>query len=537
MASRLRGAANSRARNPRIALLLAILIFGAAMPLWAGQVTFGVPGLPADWFTIPWSAGGTANVTGGNLVVDGARTGTNGLYGPGEVLEFTANFSGDPWQHIGFGTDYNAGPWIIFSTFQGGQLYARTNTGSGQLIDTPLPAGWLGAPHRYRIEWKPDSIVFSIDGSVIADHPLTVNSNLRPLISDLNVGGGSLGLSSIEMSAPVLNADLGGTALPAGWSGNAWADGGSATVANGVLTVDGARAGTDSLFAPGESLEFAATFSGDPWQHIGFGADYSAAPWIIFSTYGGGQLYARSNTSAGQTIDSLLPGDWLGSPHRFRIDWSATNATFAIDGTIVASHAATAGASLRPLISDFNVGGGNIAVSSMGLNNSIFRINFASSSLPAGWFSGAYSAGGMATVNGKGLSVNGAQVGTYALYNPSQSAEFVATLTGAPWQHLGFGVDYNSGPWIIFSTYQGGQLYTRTRDDSGNTVDTPIPGNWFGAPHHYRIEWDAGSAIFSIDGTTVASQPVTISTGLRPLISDFDSGDDAIVMQSVTLDP
>jgi hypothetical protein len=537
MISRLWGAVNSRAHNPRIALFLAILTFSAAMPLSAGQVIFGVPSLPADWFTVPWSAGGAANVTGGNLVVDGARAGTNGLYGPGEILEFTANFSGDPWQHIGFGTDYNAGPWIIFSTFQGGQLYARTNNESGQLIDTPLSAGWLGVPHRYRIEWRPDSIVFSIDGSVVANHLLTVSSNLRPLISDLNVGGGNLVLSSIEMSTPVLNADLSGSALPVGWSSNAWADGGSATVANGILTVDGARVGTDSLFASDDSLEFVATFSGDPWQHIGFGIDYSAAPWFIFSTYGGGQLYARSNTSTGQTIDSLLPGDWLGSPHRFRIDWSATNATFAIDGTIVASHAATESASLRPLISDFNVGGGNLAVSSIGLNNSIFRIDFASSSLPAGWFSGAYSSNGAATVNGNGLSVDGAQVGTYALYNSGQSAEFVATLTGDPWQHLGFGVDYNSGPWIIFSTFQGGQLYARTRDDAGEMVDTPIPGDWFGAPHVYRIDWGASSAVFSIDGAAVASQPVTISTSLRPLISDFDYGGGVVAVQSVNLTP
>ncbi|MBV8452971.1 MAG: hypothetical protein JOZ29_11950 [Deltaproteobacteria bacterium] len=537
MTSRLRGAVNSRVRNLRIALFLAILTFSAAMPLWAGQVTFGVPSLPADWFTVPWSAGGAANVSGGNLVVDGARAGTNSLYGPGEVLEFTANFSGDPWQHIGFGTDYNAGPWIIFSTFQGGQLYARTNSESGQLIDTPLSASWLGVPHRYRIEWRPDSIVFSIDGSVVANHPLTVSSNLRPLISDLNVGGGNLELSSITMSTPVLNADLSGPGLPAGWSSNAWAGGGSATVANGILTVDGARVGTDALYSPGESLEFAATFSGDPWQHIGFGTDYSAAPWFIFSTYGGGQLYARSSTSAGQAIDSLLPGDWLGSPHRFRIDWSATNATFMIDGTIVASHAATAGASLRPLISDFNVGGGNLAVSSIGLNNSIFRIDFASSSLPAGWFSGAYSPSGAATINGNGLSVDGAQVGTYTLYNPGQSAEFVATLTGDPMQHLGFGVDYNSGPWIIFSTYQGGQLYARTKDDSGEMVDTPIPGDWFGAPHHYRIDWNNSGAVFSIDSVAVASQPVTISAGLRLLISDLNSGSGVVNVQSVNLSP
>ena len=537
MSSRSLATALRRAGNQRIAVALAVLSFVVAMPLWSDQVTFGVPSLPAGWFTIPWSSGGVANITGGNLVVDGARVGTNELYAPGALLEFEATFSGDSWQHIGFGTDYDAGPWIIFSTFQGGQLYARTNTESGQIIDTPLSAAWLGVPHRFQIEWKPDSIVFSIDGLVVADHPLSVSSNLRPLISDLNVGGGGLLVSSMEMSEPVINADLSGSTLPAGWSSNAWADGGSSTVANDVLTVDGARAGTDGLFSPGETLDFVATFSGDPWQHIGFGTDYTAAPWINFSTYAGGQLYARSHTGTGETIDSLLPGNWLGSPHRFRIDWGATNATFSIDGAIVASHAATVGANLRPLISDFNVGGGNLTVSAVGLRQTIFRIDFASSSLPAGWFSGAYSADGTATVNDSGLTVDGAQVGTYGLSSPGQSVEFVARLTGDPWQHLGFGVDYKSGPWIIFSTYGGGQLYARTRDDLGEIQDVPIPGDWFGGSHVYRIDWSAGNALFSIDGAAVVSLPVTISSGLRLLISDFESGGGTVAVQSVNLTP
>ena len=149
-------------------------------------------------------------------------------------------------------------------------------------------------------------------------------------------------------------------------------------------------------------------FSGDPWEHIGFGIDYSVAPWVIFSTFGGGQLYARTNDASGQAIDTSLPGNWFGSPHHFRIDWSPTNATFAIDGTNVAGLAATIGGSLRPLISDFNVGGGNLTVSSIGLSNSILRVGFAESALPNGWFTGAYSAAGSANVANAGLTVDGA---------------------------------------------------------------------------------------------------------------------------------
>jgi hypothetical protein len=316
-----------------------------------------------------------------------------------------------------------------------------------------------------------------------------------------------------------------------------WSDTGFATVADGLLTVDGARAGTDALFPAGESLQVVATFSGDPWQHIGFGVDYSAAPWVIFSTFGGGQLYARTNDDSGNAIDTPLSGNWFGSPHNFRIDWSATNATFSIDGTPMEGLATTIGASLRPLVSDFTAGGGDLTVSSVALSNSVFRIGFADSSLPSGWFSGAYSSSGSANVAGNGLTLDGAQAGTYALYGPGESVEFVATLSGAPWQHLGFGVDYNSGPWIIFSTYQGGQLYARTRDAVGNTIDTPISGQWFGSPHVYRIDWNADNIVFSIDGSVVANQPVSISAGLRPLISDYNSDGNVVNVESVNLVP
>jgi hypothetical protein len=525
MGSKSQSAGIGRACRSYVAGL--VLVFTAALfsfaahPGWADQISFGSPSLPADWFTIPWSQGGAANISGGNLLVDGARASTNSLYGPGRSLQFVGTFSGDAWQHVGFGTDYTVGPWIIFSTFQGGQLYARTNTGSGQTIDTALSSTWLGAPHRYRIDWNSSSVVFSIDGAVVVTHPLAVTANLRPLISDLNVGGGNLTVSSIEMSTPLISADLSGTSLPSGWSSYLWSDAGFATVADRLLTVDGARAGTDALFPAGESLEFVGSFSGDPWQHIGFGVDYSTAPWVIFSTYNGGQLYARTDDGSGNVIDTPLSGNWLGNPHDFRIDWSPTNATFSIDGAIMAGLATTIGAPLRPLVSDFIAGGGNLAVSSIGLSNSIFRIGFADSSLPSGWFTGAYSSSGVATVANNGLTIDGAQAGTYAVYGPGESVEFLATLSGDPWQHLGFGVDYNSGPWIIFSTEQDGQLHARTLTESGDTTDVAIPGDWFGPPgaplaHRYRIDWNANNVVFSIDGSAVANAPVAISIGLRP---------------------
>ena len=270
-----------------------------------------------------------------------------------------------PWQHIGLGLDYNAAPWIIFSTFQGGQLYARTNSESGQAIDTIIPGAWFGTPHRYRIDWYPPMITFSIDGTVVATHAVPVAANLRPLVSDFNVGDGTLTVDWLEMLVPIVNLDFSDTSLPPGWSSGAWNNDGTAHVTNGLLMVDGALAGTGALYEPGLSLEFVATFTGAPWQHLGLGLDYNAAPWIIFSTFQDGQLYARTNTESGQAIDTAIPGAWFGTPHRYRIDWQPTQVVFSIDGTVVETHAAQIGVSLRPLVSDFNVGGGVLTIDSL----------------------------------------------------------------------------------------------------------------------------------------------------------------------------
>jgi len=299
-----------------------LLVFLSISPIQAGAMDFG-PGLPADWFSTAWSAGGSTTPTNGGLMVDGARAGTTALYSSGRSLQFEATFTGDPWQHIGFGTDYSNGPWAIFSTFHGGALYARTSDGFGQAIDIPLTGNLIGTSHRYRIDWNSANVVFSIDETVVATNNAVIATPLRPLISDLNVGGGILSVASIEMFTTVTALDLSGSSLPAGWFSSPWSSGGGATVAGGTLTIDGAAAGTTSLYPSGLSLEFTATFTGDPWQHIGFGTDYNAAPWVIFSTYTGSALrpHRRWIGTIGRYADTRqLVGHTASVSHRLESD-------------------------------------------------------------------------------------------------------------------------------------------------------------------------------------------------------------------------
>jgi hypothetical protein len=511
-----------------------VIAFLSASPVQAGAMDFG-PGLPADWFSTAWSAGGSATPTNGSLTVDGARAGTTALYSPGRSLQFEATFTGDAWQHIGFGTDFSNGPWAIFSTFDGSGFYARTSDDSGQTINFPLPGSLIGTSHRYRIDWNPTNVVFSVDDTVVATNNAVIATALRPLVSDLNVGGGVLSVASIELFTSVTALDLSGSSLPAGWSSSPWASGGAATVAGGTLTIDGAAAGTTAVYSSGVSLEFTAMFSGDPWQHIGFGTDFNAGPWAIFSTFQGtGQLYARTSDGSGNAIDTPIPGNWFGTPHRYRIDWNPMDAVFWIDGVVVASNAATISTGLRPLASDFNVGGGTVNVGSMELIASSFNLDFAPWTLPSGWSSGAWATGGAATVSNGTLTVDGALAGTNALTGPGGSVQFVATFSGDAWQHLGFGIDYSNPAWIVFSTYDGSQLYARTADEFGNTMTTAL-GNLSGTPHTYRIDWSAGNIVFSIDGTVVATHAMTVGVALRPLVSDFTAGGGTLSVASVTM--
>ena len=160
---------------------------------------FGGAALPASWFATPWSTGGAASISAGTLTLDGVLVGTNATYTAGRSLEFVATYGGSVYQHVGFGVDYNSAPWAMFSVASDGTFNARTNNGSSS-TDTPLSAALLGSPHRYRIDWGASNVVYSVDGASVASHSATFGTAMRPLASDLAVGGGTVSIDWIRMS-------------------------------------------------------------------------------------------------------------------------------------------------------------------------------------------------------------------------------------------------------------------------------------------------------------------------------------------------
>ena len=192
--------------------------------------------------------------------------------------------------------------------------------------------------------------------------------------------------------APAAATEFSGPAMPAGWPVHVWTPGGGAVISGGRAFVRGARVaecdiaetGSDGAcadqFGPGRSVEFVATFAGDPYQHSGLGQTMNSTtePFALISTvwydalgvfHSGNKLAARSFTGSGAEMNTVLGTtgtELLNQPHRFRIDWQASQINYYVDDMLLASHAITVAGPMRPVAaSDIASMSGNVVVDFM----------------------------------------------------------------------------------------------------------------------------------------------------------------------------
>ncbi|MFN8381824.1 MAG: sortase [Anaerolineales bacterium] len=191
---------------------------------------------------------------------------------------------------------------------------------------------------------------------------------------------------------PTIAAEFNGFVLPAGWSSNSWT-GGTPAVSGGVVTLNGVSIRNDTLLNPGTSLEFVATFTGQSFQHVGFGGGdttFNDSPWIMFSTSNDGtQLFARILATAGGPYNAgddkiALGAQYLGSPHLYRIDWNANSVNFSIDGVNVLSRTVTINTQMRAAASDYNFAAPTLVVDWMHVSPYISPCTFTSRVFDAG---------------------------------------------------------------------------------------------------------------------------------------------------------
>ena len=200
------------------------------------QAEFAGASLPAGWASYDWPfdpGSGVLTVSGGLLTLDGMRANPEPFAtGPGVSLEFDATFSGQANQHIGFGGGnhlppdevYNVAPWAMFSTQTGGVLRARTNGPSA--ADVTIPGSWLGAPHRYRIDWGASTVDFHIDGTLVHSQAVAIAGPMRPAASDLTVGDGVITVDWVRMApyaaSGTFTSRIHDAGAPATWDEMSW---------------------------------------------------------------------------------------------------------------------------------------------------------------------------------------------------------------------------------------------------------------------------------------------------------------------------
>jgi hypothetical protein len=166
-------------------------------------------------------------------------------------------------------------------------------------------------------------------------------------ISDFNSGTGCLvspsagdaggdGEVVLELASGGMLETFSGSSLPGTWSSGTYEGSTPATVSGGQLTVNGDWASYNTQAGPPHVLEFVATY-GPSRQHVGFGSsqNLSTAPyfWTLFSTQGGSELTTWTYDEPNQT-SSGQGASYLGNPHRYRIEWTATAVDYYIDGVL-----------------------------------------------------------------------------------------------------------------------------------------------------------------------------------------------------------
>ncbi|ACT92997.1 N,N-dimethylformamidase beta subunit family domain-containing protein [Dyadobacter fermentans] len=237
-----------------------------------------------------------------------------------------------------------------------------------------------GTTYHFRVT-SADELAASSTSPASSDAPLsfTTAPNADPAcfedltaahFSEGTTGTGTLVTAGGVTLKPIIVEDFTNLPPTEQWQSFPWDGGGSSTISDGQLVVNGARFNTEPVgntLSPGTSIEFVATFGASTFQHIGLGAGNntdmynSAGTWIMFSTGASGAMQARVNLN-NSPEDVNLGGGLIGTPHLYRIEWNATNILFYVDGTLVHTSSKVISTPMRFGISDYHMGAPGVSI-------------------------------------------------------------------------------------------------------------------------------------------------------------------------------
>ena len=170
--------------------------------------------------------------------------------------------------------------------------------------------------------------------------------------------------------------------------------------------------------------------------------------------------------------------------------------------------------------------------------NPTLNEEFSGSSIPAGWTEGLFNPGST-TVSGGQVTVNGTHIYSNGSFAPGTSIEFVATYNSAVFQNVGFSDDqpFNTSPWVTIGqgSNADGNLYARA---SSNTTGISL-GALLGAPHHFKIKWNATNFEFFVDGSATPNATITqtVGTNMYLQISDVQNFDGTLSVDWIRATP
>jgi hypothetical protein len=289
--------------------------------------------LPSGWAATAWptgqtgpNVGGNAAVTGGQLIVDGARVSdanATPIFSAPQTLEFRAAFGADEYQNIGFGDTFNDGPWAMFGTgptaATPGTFFARTMTAAGGTqTDTAIPVGATfdpGATNLYRIEWGTADVKFYVNGALVATHPVAIPGPMRAVASDLNRpadGGPTVKVDWVGMGAVPASGTFTSRVLSADSTHTVWGNLTGASSATAFETRTGNTATPDGSWSGFQAVGAGGAIQSPSGQYIQYRATLT------------GSAASLDSASLAYTVDNAAPSAAISS-----VDVSGTSASVA----------------------------------------------------------------------------------------------------------------------------------------------------------------------------------------------------------------
>ena len=367
-----------------------------------------------------------------------------------------------------------------------GVLNARINNG-GTIAETPLPAGFLGAPHRYQIEWGAGSVRFLVDGTLVHVHTGGLVGTMRPIVSDFGSAGGSLAIDWLRMSPYAASGTFSSRIFDAGEA------------------VGWQQLSADSVVPADTSLSFEAR-SGDVAV-----PDASWSAWLPIS--GGGDLdltsrYLQYRATLGTINTALSPAlrSVTLSYGEAPADTTAPTITARspLDGAVdVARDTAVTVTFSEPMnattIDDTSftlraVGAGSDVPASVAYASGIATLT---PDAPL-----AYATDYTATVSGSVADLAGNPLGANASWTFTTADAPVSTLTDTTIADFGAGT--TAGTYVSH-TADGEVILAPT---VGAEFDgSSLPAGWIGSP------WDGGAAPTVASGAVTLDQDMVATSG------------------------